>query len=189
MRIINVILVALLVLNFSSCSSLKNTNKIKTIEGRYVEKAELDRFIEYQMDSLKIPGLTIAIIRDNKLVFQGAFGVTNFNTKEPVTVNTLFEAASVSKPLFAYFVMKQVEKGVFDLDKPLFKYLPNKELIDEPEYKLMTGRMVLCHTSGLPNWREQAGGELKLLFTPGTKFGYSGEGYQYLKDVLCKILM
>lgn len=110
-------------------------------------------------------------------------------TKEVVTNQTVFEAASISKPVFAYFIMKQVEKGLLDLDKPLYEYFPIEEIENDERYKLITARMILCHTSGLPNWRSQEpDNKLKIRFEPNSQYGYSGEGYQYLKDVIAHIL-
>lgn len=128
----------------------------------------------------------MALIKDKEIAYTGYYGVENLRTKKPVTDQTLFESASLSKPLFAYFVMKQVDKGVLDLDTPLYQYLPNEDLTYDNRYQKITARMVLSHTSGLPNWRE--GDSLKIFFEPGSQFGYSGEGYQYLKDVLVHIL-
>jgi len=141
------------------------------------------------MDSIKMPGLSIAIINDAKIVYHKTFGVSNIESKEPVTNESLFEAASLSKPLFAYFVMKQVEKGILDLDKPLYEYLPYPDIAYDERYKLITARKVLSHTSGFPNWRAQDNdeGKLTIKFTPGTEFNYSGEGYQYLEAVVEKI--
>ncbi len=169
---------------FISC----NNKAVQTIKGNEILTADLDNFIQNQIDSLEVAGLSVAIIRDNKIVYNNAFGFKNLTTKEECTPETLFEACSLSKPVFAYFVMLQVKKGLIDLDRPLYEYLPNADLAADERYKTITARMVLCHASGLPNWRDNTDGKLKLLFEPGTKFGYSGEGYQYLKDVLSHIL-
>ncbi|MCF7220725.1 serine hydrolase domain-containing protein [Marilutibacter chinensis] len=150
--------------------------------------AGLERLIVREMESAGVPGLSMAVIRDGAIVYRGAFGVTNLETGEPITERTLFEAASLSKPVFAYFTMLQVDKGLLDLDRPLHEYLPHESLVPDPRHELLTARMVLAHASGLPNWRSETGGELKLLFEPGTRFGYSGEAYEYLKSVLGHIL-
>ncbi len=175
-----------LLLCLAACQG--NTNLIPTVNGDEVNQVELDRFIQRQIDSLKIAGISVAIIRENKVVYQNEFGFKNLSTKEECTTKTIFEACSLSKPVFAYFVMLQVEKGILGLDIPLYKYLPNEDIENNPYHKLITARMVLNHSSGLPNWRENTNGELKILFEPGTAFGYSGEGYQYLKDVLNHLL-
>lgn len=172
----------------SLVSCQDQSNGISTIKGHEVSPTDLDNFIQNQIDSLKVAGLSVAIIRDNKIVYNNAFGFKSLTTKEKCTPETLFEACSLSKPVFAYFVMLQVKKGIIDLDKPLYEYLPNDDLADDGRYKTITARMALCHASGLPNWRENTNGQLKILFQPGAEFGYSGEGYQYLKDVLSHLL-
>ena len=67
------------------------------------------------MDSLKIPALSIALINDGQLVYHRVWDVADLDTREPVNDSSLFEAASLSKPLFSFFVMKMVEKGLLDL--------------------------------------------------------------------------
>lgn len=150
--------------------------------------AAMEELVRREMKAAEVPGLSLAIIRDGEVVYRGAFGVKSVETGEPITIETLFEAASLSKPVFAYFVMLQVDKGLLDLDRPLYEYLPNQSLVDDPRHEKLTARMVLAHASGLPNWRVDTGGELKLLFEPGTRFGYSGEGYEYLKQALKQVL-
>lgn len=154
-----------------------------------IDAEALDRFLEREMEAADIPGLSIAVIEDGQLAYRRALGTADRGTDRPITDRTLFEAASLSKPLFAYFVMKQVEKGVIDLDTPLYSYLPNPDLAFDERYKRITARMVLAHTSGLPNWRrDNPDGKLDIAFAPGTDYRYSGEGYQYLKDVLAHLL-
>jgi CubicO group peptidase (beta-lactamase class C family) len=95
----------------------------------------------------------------------------------------MFEACSMTKPVFAYAVLKLVERGQLDLDKPLVEYLDKPYLPDEPRHRAITARMVLCHTCGFPNWRKK-GKPLRVLFEPGERFEYSGEGYVYLQHVV-----
>jgi CubicO group peptidase (beta-lactamase class C family) len=71
----------------------------------------------------------------------------------PVTNDTMFEAASMSKSAFAYTVMKLCEQGAIDLNAPLTKYATEKFLEGDPRLDLITTRRVLCHTTGRPNWR------------------------------------
>ncbi|HVS96554.1 MAG TPA: serine hydrolase [Puia sp.] len=151
--------------------------------------ARLQRDIPRLLDSSDVPGLSIAVIRNGKLAFVGAFGVTNADTKRPVTAQTVFEAASLSKPVFAYAVLKLVDEGRLNLDTPLTRYLGNDyDVVDDPRVRLITARMVLSHTSGFPNWRGMDGTkDLKIHFTPGTRWRYSGEGIVYLSRVVEKI--
>jgi CubicO group peptidase (beta-lactamase class C family) len=109
-------------------------------------------------------------------------------TGEKVNDLTLYEAASITKPVFAFAVQRLAERGVIDLDKPLYLYLPYEDIAYDDRYKLMTARHVLTHRTGFPNWRSMnEDGKLNLKFTPGTGYGYSGEGFEYLKMVIEKI--
>jgi CubicO group peptidase (beta-lactamase class C family) len=146
--------------------------------------AQLERDLPKLMKEADVPGLSIAIIRNGAVAWRHAFGVKNSTTREPVSDNTVFEAASLSKPVFAYAVMKLVDAGKFDLDKPLNQYLPGDyDVGPDPRLGQVTARRVLSHTTGFPNWR---GGDstLKFYFTPGEKFSYSGEGFVYLSKVV-----
>jgi CubicO group peptidase (beta-lactamase class C family) len=107
------------------------------------------------------------------------------------TGDSVFQAASLSKPVFAYEVLKLVEQGKLDLDTPVMHYLPAgyrhrfnpldaepAEPVSDPRLRAVTPRMLLNHTSGLPNW---ASGPLRFESTPGEKWEYSGEGYLLLQ--------
>jgi hypothetical protein len=145
---------------------------------------QVDRFIETYQNYYGIPGVSLALIKDGKLVYQKTYGVRNTMSAEKVDASTLFEAASITKPVFAFAVLRLAERGVIDLDKPLWQYLPNPDIEYDERYKLITAKHVLTHRTGFPNWRD---GKLDLKFTPGTAFGYSGEGFEYLKKVVEKI--
>jgi CubicO group peptidase (beta-lactamase class C family) len=148
--------------------------------------ADLEKQIPGLMAEAKTPGLSIAIIRDAKVLWRRGFGVRDSASKEPVDSDTVFEAASVSKTVFAYAVMKLCEKGVINLDTPLTKYTSERFLEGDPRLDLITARHVLSHTTGFQNWRSQDE-PLKIHFTPGEKFSYSGEGYSYLQSVVTRL--
>ena len=104
---------------------------------------------------------------------------------QAVTNETTFEAASLSKPVFAYGVLKLVEQGKLGLDVPLTTYLAKPYVEDERLGKI-TARIVLSHQTGFPNWPADDD-SLPIYFTPGERFSYSGEGYIYLQRVVEKI--
>ena len=140
---------------------------------------DVEKLIPRLMTEFKVPGLSAAIIRDGKLIWNKAFGVKNNVSKEPVDTATVFETASVSKTVFAYAVMKLCEKGTLALDEPLNRYLPKPFLEGDPRLGLITARHVLSHQSGFQDWRTSEV-PLKINFNPGTDFMYSGEGYNCL---------
>jgi CubicO group peptidase (beta-lactamase class C family) len=136
-----------------------------------------EREIPRLMEAANVPGISIAVVQDNKIFWKKAFGVRSRETNEPVDENTMFEAASLTKTVTAYAAMRLMERGELDLDKPLFEYFPGREyprLADDERYKKITARLVLTHTTGLPNWGSQ------LMREPGKQYAYSGEGFLYL---------
>lgn len=172
-----------------SAQETSNKSIVKNLVGKEISTDLIDSFINQQMEALDVPGISLAIINDGEVVYHLAEGFADIDKKERVTTRTIFEGASLSKPLFAYFIMGFVEEGKLDLDKPLHEYLPYKDIAYDERYKKITARMVLTHTTGFPNWRtDHEGGKLFISFEPGSTFQYSGEGYQYLAKVLAHIL-
>ncbi|NML23210.1 beta-lactamase family protein [Pseudoflavitalea sp. G-6-1-2] len=170
--------------------------QLKTLSGRHISPQQLEQVLRHQMDSLHIPGISFALINNGKVVFHRAMGITNVDTKQKVNPQSIFEAASLSKPVFAVWVLKMVDDGLLSLDTPLYKYFPYPDIEHDDRYKLITARMVLAHTSGFPNWRwfqpadsslDIPPAQLYLKFTPGTQFNYSGEGYLYLSRVIAHL--
>jgi CubicO group peptidase (beta-lactamase class C family) len=152
--------------------------------------ATIERLTPLLMRELHVPGVSIALVRDRKIAWTRSWGVADVRTGAPVTVETLFEAASMTKPVFASSVLKLVEQGRIDLDRPLSEYAAPPSVPFQQQRLLITPRMVLSHTSGLPNWRkggEERDGPLPVLFTPGSRFGYSGEAIFQLQRVVEKV--
>jgi CubicO group peptidase (beta-lactamase class C family) len=145
--------------------------------------AALEKLIPELMREGRVPGASIALIENGRMAWLRGFGVRDAATGESVDEDSVFEAASISKSVFAYAVLKAGENGVLGLDVPLSKYAPKPLLEGEPRLDLVTPRHLLSHTSGLQNWRSDAD-PLRIRFTPGEKFLYSGEGYHYLQSVL-----
>ncbi len=169
-------------ISLSSISLLKlladSVSAAETVTGN------LEMQIPKLMQNSGIPGISVAMIRDGELFWNQSFGIKNKYTKTSVNNETIFAAASLTKPLFGYVVLKMAERGEIDLDAPLTKYT-NKPLISDPRINKVTARRVLSHTTGFPNWS----GSKPVWFknNPGTKFGYSGEGFLYLQNVVEKI--
>lgn len=146
--------------------------------------ARLAARVSQSMAEAVVPGVQIAVIRNGSPVWHGAFGVANASTGAPVTEASVFEAASLTKPLFAYAVLQLVDEGRLDLDTPLVTYLPGRyELESEDLLKAVTARHVMSHRTGFPNWRRRDR-PLEIHFPPGERFSYSGEGFVYLAAVV-----
>ncbi len=131
-----------------------------------------------------VPGVSVALVRRGEISWLGQYGVTQHDQDEKVGPETVFEAASMSKPFFAYMVLQLVEEGAFDLDTPLVEYFGGPYIDDDHRHEQMTGRMVLSHSGGFPNWRpggRSGGGPIPVRFDPGTGFTYSGEGFWFIQ--------
>ncbi|MEJ8801986.1 serine hydrolase domain-containing protein [Pontibacter sp. H249] len=165
--------------------------------------AALDQKINQLMQQAQVHGLAVTIFNKNQPVYKKTFGYKNYQTKEPLKASTNLYGASLSKAVFAVLIMKLVEEGVLNLDKPLQRYLPKpiyeyvpqtkwhdnySDLENDSLYSQITARMALAHTSGFPNWRwVEPDQKLRVKYKPGTKYSYSGEGLVYLQVVLEKL--
>jgi CubicO group peptidase (beta-lactamase class C family) len=135
------------------------------------------------MKEYHIPGAALALIENEKITtFE--LGVKDIRFQQPVTSSTIFEGASLSKPLIAYAALKLCENGHLDIDRPLSIYLNDFNPIENPRLSAITLRHVLSHTSGFPAANLKKGELLKLEFEPGSQFTYSGESFRYLGRVL-----
>lgn len=159
---------------------------------------ELRKIVPSVAAKYKIPGLAVALIENGRVRDIVANGVRDKVSGLPIDENTVFEAASLSKPVFAYGVLRMVAEGKLNLGSPLTQYLPLPYLreadpfhppkinsvdpIYEPQFNQITALRVLNHTSGMPNWARNQ--HLMLLFPPGEKWSYSSEGYVYLQRVV-----
>jgi CubicO group peptidase (beta-lactamase class C family) len=164
-------------------------------------KAELTEAVRQLGTQYSVPVTQVGFRTPERRVFLEA---QSFGSDAILPGETMiYQAASISKAFFSYIVMRLVDKGVIDLDKPLYEYTDN---IVPPRFhdaiagnptasaqnaewaKLITARICLTHASGLPNWASSLGQpsneKLVMQFQPGTNYRYSGEGIQYLQEVL-----
>ncbi len=133
------------------------------------------------MQVAPVPGAVVGTLKHGSPGWIQCLGVRNFESKDPITRDTIFQAASLSKQATAYAAFVLREQGKLDFDKPLVSYVDD---LDDQRARLVTARHVLSHTSGFRNWRFEAGQKLVPNFAPGEKFQYSGEGYFFLQRVL-----
>lgn len=147
--------------------------------------ARLEAEVPRLMAAGEVPGVSIALIEDGRVAWTHGFGVANADTRDPVRENTVFEGASLSKPVVAWIALRLADEGRLDLDAPLTRYVSEPFVADDPRLEQITARRVLSHTSGLPNGR--TGDAIRIHFAPGERFSYSGEGYIYLQAALERI--
>ena len=125
-----------------------------------------------------VASVSLAKIVDGKTVLAEAFGEQSPGL--PVSTSTLYNIASLSKPISAEVILRLAAQGKLSLDEPMYRYWTDPDIATDPRAKLLTPRIALEHQTGFANWRRETGGRLAFIRTPGTGFGYSGEGYQYV---------
>ena len=109
----------------------------------------IDKFVQKEMDAIKIPGLALSIVHGNQTVHQKGFGIAS-PTGRPVTPQTSFNIASASKTFTALAILQLVEAGKIELDTPVQKYLPWFQVADAGASAQITVYDLLNHTSGIP---------------------------------------
>lgn len=123
----------------------------------------------------RVESLSLALLRDGRLVFSHAVGQARAGV--PATVATLYNIASLTKPLTAEVALQLAERGAISLDEPMAAAWRDPDLGQDARANQLTPALALSHRTGFPNWRQ---GALRFVRAPGTAFGYSGEGYEYL---------
>src|SRR5689334_11925577 len=196
----------LLIVNMFPFSVLSQTDvdaRIKRVEQGLLPavliKGEPSWTIEERMKQWKVPGLSIAVVKDYKIEWARAYGVKDVETKEPVTTETLFQAGSISKPVAAMVALKRVQQGKIALDENINNKLQTWKLPDNEftARKKVTLANLLSHTGGLTvhGFPGYAPGEkiptlpqvldgvepantaaVRVDTEPGTKYRYSGGG-------------
>lgn len=141
--------------------------------------------IEKLLKDNNIPTLGLGVIENGKLTQIKVYGTLDGKAIAPY--NSLFNVASLTKPVTALTVLRLVSLGKWNLDEPLDRYWIDPDLAKDPRHKKLTTRIILSHRTGFPNWRwQKPDHQLNFEFDPGTKYQYSGEGYEYLRKAIEK---
>lgn len=195
-RVCSVILLFFSFFLLTSCGNTKH-------EIALLMEAKFEPILKNYMDDQNIPGFTVAVVKENKIVYKNAFGLKSLESKEEMTTTSLFHQASLTKPFVATCIMQLVEKGKISLDDPVIKYLPYFKINDE-RYKTITIRQMVTHTSGMPDvmdyeWNNpvyddnaleryvRSLTEKELIAAPGEIFRYSNMAFEVLGDLIAKV--
>ncbi len=142
-----------------------------------------DTKIENLLKQHNIPSIAIGYIENGTLKQVRAFGVQKQGV--PVSTNTIYKVASLTKPVAALIALKLIENGDLQLDESLSEYYTDPDIKDHSFLSKLTTRHILSQQSGFPNWRYlNDDNKLTFEFEPGTKFQYSGEGFEYLRKAI-----
>lgn len=146
-------------------------------------QTEPNNDIKELLATAKVPALGLGIIENGTLTKVELYGTLDGQTTAPY--NTIFKVASLTKPVFAITVLKLIESGQLALDEPLHQYWVDPDIKADKRHELLTPRLVLSHQTGFPNWRYLTeDNQLAFEFDPGTKYQYSGEGFEYLRKAI-----
>ncbi|MFM9905181.1 MAG: serine hydrolase domain-containing protein [Pyrinomonadaceae bacterium] len=191
---VTIILLAVLLLNGVSSGQRTTTSNAK-IESR------VDAFVRSKMAEHHIPGLSLAVVRDGKIVLVKGYGVSNLELNTPATSRTRYSLFSITKTFTAVAVMMLVESGSVALDDPISKYLPDLPVA----WREVKIRHLLSHTSGIEGFRDHIGklgdqtadhtqkeligltASLPLQFEPGSKWDYSDTNFYLLGMLIEKV--
>ncbi len=141
-------------------------------------RTQLDRQAPQWLQQSDVPSVAVAYIEHGKLAWTAVYGEQSPGV--PATEKTLYNLASLTKPISAELILRLASNGKLSLDEPMFPYWVDPDIKDNPWAKLLTPRLCLSHQTGFKNWRGQTQGVLTFQWEPGTNFGYSGEGYNYV---------
>lgn len=174
---------------FTSVWTKKNGNWLMSDVLSYSHedpaKTKISDDLERLLKANNIPTLGLGVIENGKLTQIKVYGTLNGKTTAPY--NSLFNVASLTKPVTAMAVLRLVSLGKWNLDEPLYKYFTDPDVADDPRHKKLTTRLVLSHQTGFSNWRwMNKDQKLSFNFDPSTKYQYSGEGFEYLRKAIEK---
>lgn len=180
---------------------LKVSNELK-LDNRFTNY--IDSCIQEYMKVNKVPGMALALVKDTSTLYAKGYGLIRIDKKDSVTANSAFDMASTTKLFTATAIMQLVEKNQIILDSPVVKYIPYFRI--KGDYKKITIRNILSHTSGLPrnmSKKQMSKGrndpkylencirslsKLKMIGMPGTETeSYSNIGYFVLSEVIAKV--
>jgi CubicO group peptidase (beta-lactamase class C family) len=163
-------------------------NPVSVSADTRIEREAIDEFVTNYMERNGLPGVSIVIVKDGKLVYEKGYG--HDSEGKQITEKSLMRIGSVSKSFTAFSVLQLVEEEKINLDDPVVKYLTELTM-DDPRLQKVTIRHLLSHTSGIPsptivppaNTLKEGVNRLKdwkLKWQPGDKYRYSNANYWIL---------
>lgn len=168
----------------------------------HVGDSQLDAVVEQALRQHNVPGAAVAVVNNGEVSWTRGYGLADTVQRVPVTPDTVFDAASIAKPVTAWAIMTLVEDGRLDLDTPIERYLTRWHLPpSEYDHDQITIRRILSHTAGLstdgdtgvepgayvPTVEEALNGAvlgmrpLRVAYPPAEDYHYSSVGYTLLE--------
>src|SRR5699024_7714881 len=141
--------------------------------------------LQKRMEREHIPGVAIAVSKKGQIIYQKGFGVKQFDTNEPVTPQTVFGTASITKSVTALVIMKLVEEGKLSIDDPVVTYLPNFRLASSKSIEKITIHHLLTHSTGLAPIDSKGGvhaSQAHIVYVAGHNHILRGEAGDYFSS-------
>lgn len=138
----------------------------------------LREYVQSLLRRTGVPSVAIAKVERGRVVWSGAIGQQSAGVA--ATATTLYNVASLTKPVTAETVLRAAANRRLDLDEPMSSWWADPDIATDPRRLELTARLALTHRTGFPNWRRETAGTLTFRNTPGQTVGYSGEGFEYL---------
>ena len=158
-----------------------------------IDAAAIDTEAVRLMRGANVQGLALAVIKDGRVAHGAAYGRRSVERNLPLTIDTIMYGASLTKTAVAFLVLQLVDEGRLRLDTPLAQLLPRtlpeypdySDLAGDDRWRALTPRILLSHTSGFANFRWlEPDQRLRFHHDPGSRYGYSGEGFYILQTIL-----
>jgi CubicO group peptidase (beta-lactamase class C family) len=178
-------------------AALADAQELRRLDGVNIAAAEAATIARKTLDAHGVTGAQIAVVNQGRLVWSYSHGLQRKNPDVPMTANSTLWAASITKGVFGAYVAQLVEKGGFALDAPvavelgapLDSFEPYREtgteIVKDPRWLKLTPRHLLTHTSGLLNFPFlEPDKKMRLHFTPGDRYQYSGEGINLVQFLI-----
>jgi CubicO group peptidase (beta-lactamase class C family) len=142
-------------------------------------KQQLDQQVPIWLTEFKVTSVAVAYVESGKIAWSAYYG-EQVPGGPPVDDKTLYNVASLTKPITAEVILRLASSDRLSLDEPMAPFWTDPDIKDNPWSRLLTPRICLSHQTGFTNWRYQSKGVLTFQWQPGTKTGYSGEGFDYV---------
>ncbi|MEM8985277.1 MAG: serine hydrolase domain-containing protein [Pseudomonadota bacterium] len=172
----NILLLIFLAVCATACTATGDVAETERMETS-AELAALSEAVPALLEKHGVPSVSVAYVEGAKVAWSKAWGEAA--PGQPATADTLYDLASMTKPVVAETILRLVSKGEVSLDEPMSTYWVDPDIVDDPRHEDLTPRIALQHRTGFPNWRPDDG-PLAFGFDPGGRNGYSGEGFEYV---------
>ncbi len=169
-------------IRFGNSQTIIQRNQLQTKTNCKVNLSFADSVNTWLAEN-NVPAAGIGLIENGEIKYVKVFG--ELQKGVPAPDNAIFNVASVTKTVVIMLTLKLVDEGQWKLDEPLSDYWVDPDIANDSLLTKLTTRHVLTHTTGFPNWRsDRPDHKLAFEFMPGTKYQYSGEGFEYLRHAL-----